>query len=512
MTAPEAQGTSRWDSSWLALILAFAFAFRFAQLDGLAPFIDESADVVLSLDYQSWDVWSRLLHGKLLGYLWFKPILLLAWDPLYAARLFAALAGMASVALTYGLLLTLASRRAALVGAAFLAFLPIVVFHDRLALFDGLMVAAVTAGVLLYVRGGTDRPLTLLTAGFLFGVALFTKAYASLAILLWFPILRRQSVRHSRAVLLAGLGLLVCVLITGLFLAVQLKEGERNLQAALSVPSRFLAPDLSAGQRAGLALRQLGEVFDYLRGYNGWAFFPVVLLAGFLPGSRWKLRLELLATWLLSCLILAAAFQFFFSRYLLLTLPVLALLVALVVDDCMATVRTTSRRIKNNWLPLTALLLLALCGLDFVYRDTLIAAQVFSRVLPARDAYQYLWGGPSGFGLREVADKLREVDLTDDRKVICVTRGMGTGTHGAATLPLLLRHAPIRFVHVWLKSNADIQLVRDLPKHSRVVVFVDDPQFLNRQVLAQLNAQPRLLFEIRGTTGRPDYRLFELVR
>ncbi len=512
MIPPEARGVERWGSSLLALILAVACAFRLAQLDGLAPFIDESADLALSVDYQSWDVWSRLLHGKLLGYLWFKPIFLLAWDPLYAARLFSALTGIVSATLVYRLLLTQVSRKAALAGTAFLAFMPLVVFHDRLALFDGFVVASLTAGLLLYLRSRDDQSLlALLAAGFLFGIAVFTKAYALLAILVWLPVLRRRSPAHFRTVLIVGLGFLLCILMMGLFLAAQLSPNVHNLQAAFPVPHRFLAPELSVGERAGLALEQLGQIFGYFHGYNGWAFLPVVLLGALVPGGRRKVRFELLATWLLFCVVLSVAFRFLFSRYLLLSLPALALLVALTVDDCLEKITTIPRRVQA-WAPFTFLMLAAICCAGFLYRDTRIAAQRLDRVLPTRDAYQYLWGAPSGFGLREVADQLQSLDLKDDRKVICVTRGMGTGTHGAATLPLLLRHTPIRFVHLWLKSDEDIQLVRDLPRRSRVVFFVDEPGFLNDEILSRLRAEQKVLFEVKGTTGRPDYRLFDLVR
>jgi hypothetical protein len=333
-----------------------------------------------------------------------------------------------------------------------------------------------------------------------------------LAILIWLPVLRRRPAAHSRTAGIVGLGFFLCILVIGLFLAVQLKEGVQNLEGALGAPHRFLAPDLSAGQRASLALEQLGQISGYLHGYGGWAFLPVILLAALVPGSRWKLRLELFGTWLLYCVIISVAFRVLFSRYLLLSLPVLALLVALTFDDCQDKIRTIPRRARNSWFPLAFLLLLAICCVDFMYRDTLIAAQSPSRVLPARDAYQYLWGGPSGFGLREIADQLQKLDLTDDRKVICVTRGMGTGTHGAATLPLLLRHTPIRFVHLWLESDEDIQFVRDLPRRSRLVFFVDDGEFLNDRMLSRLEAQAKLLFEVKGTKGRPDYRLFEIVR
>jgi len=512
MTGPKPEGGERWDVSLLALVLVSASAFRLAELDGLPPFIDESADLVLSLDYQNWDVWSRLLHGKLLGYLWFKPILLLAWDPLYAARLFSALTGVVSAAVTYWLLLTLVSRKAALAGTAFLAFMPLLVFHDRLALFDGFMVAGLTVALLLYLRWGTDHPLALIAAGFLFGSAIFTKGYALLAILLWLPVLRRRSVSRSRALVLVGLGLLACVLVIGLFLAVQLKEGVQDFEGALGAPYRFLAPDLSAGQRASLALEQLGQIFGYLNGYHGWAFLAVILLAAIVPGSRWRLRLELLVAWLLSCLILAVAIRFLFSRYLLLTLPALSLLVALTFDDCLERIATRSRGWKRGWVPLTFLLLLGVCAADFVYRDALIAAQIPGRVLPARDAYQYLWGAPSGFGLREIAGELRKLDLEDDRKVVCVTRGMGTGTHGAATLPLLLRHTPIRFVHLWLQSEEDIRFVRNFSGRSRLVFFVDEAGFLDDRMLSRLGAHSTLLFEVKGTLGRPDYQLVEIIR
>ncbi|MFB3904088.1 MAG: ArnT family glycosyltransferase [Acidobacteriota bacterium] len=511
MDGPASQRGEKWSASLLTLILAMAAAFRLTDLDGLAPFIDESADLVLTLDYQSWSVWDRLLHGKLLGYLWFKPILLLAWDPLYAARLFSAFIGLISVILTYRLLSALTGTKAALAGTAFFAFMPLGVFHDRLALFDGVMVACVTAAVFFYFCHTDDQPLALLLTGFLFGTGALTKAYALLAVLLWLPVLRRRTFSW-RSLLIVAVGFLVCLLVMGLFLAVELREGVENLEEALKAPNRFLALELSALQRAGLALDQLGQIFGYLNGYNGWVFLPVVLLAALAPGDRRRFRLELLGTWLLSCIILSVAFQFLFSRYLLMTLPAVALLVALAVDDCLKRIRTQRRWTGNTWFTLAVLWLLALCGADVVYRDTLIAAQLPERVLPARDAYQYLWGGPSGFGLREIADRLRKLDLSDERKVICVTRGMGTGTHGAATLLLLLRHEPIRFVHLWLRSEDDIQLVRSLPARSLVVFFVEEPDFLTDQTLSRLGGQLKLLLEVRGTSGRPDYRLFQLVR
>jgi len=75
-----------------------------------------------------------------------------------------------------------------------------------------------------------------------------------------------------------------------------------------------------------------------------------------------------------------------------------------------------------------------------------------------------------------------------------------------------LRHSPIRFLHLWLESEEDIQVVRDLPRSSRVVFLVDEPGFPNDRVFSRLEAQSKLLFEVKGTPGRPDYRLFELVR
>jgi len=508
MKGPKAQSRERWEIPLLALILTAAAAFRLAELDGLPPFIDETAGLVLSVDYQSWDVWSRLLHGKLLGYLWFKPIFLLAWDPLYAGRLFSALAGVLSVVLTYGLLLGQFTRKAALAGTAFIALMPLLVFHDRLALFDGFLVAGLAGALLLYLRPTEDHPLTLLLAGFLLGVVVLTKGYALLGILACFPVLRRRPGSHSRAVMTAVVGLLACILAMTLFLGAQLKGG-LNFEGALNAPQQFLAPDLTASQRLTLGFQQLGQILGYLHGYNGWVFLPAVVLAALGPGSRRRLRLELLATWLLSCVILAFAFRFLFSRYLLVTLPALGILVAVAFDDYFEKRRSDW---KTRVFPLTSLLLFAACAAVFVYSDALIATQSLRRVLPPRDAYQYLWGAPSGFGLREIAAQLRGLDLLGDRKVICVTRGMGTGTHGAATLPILLRHSPVRFVHVWLESDQDLEMIRRLPAEARVVFFVDDPGFLSDQVMTRLGARSKLLFEVKGTTGRPNYRLIELVR
>jgi len=497
----------------LALVMASAGGFRLSQLDGLAPFIDEAADLLLSVDYQNWDVGSRLLHGKLLGYLWFKPVYLVAWDPLYAARLVCALTGVLVVWVVYRLLRTQVEYPAALAGTALMALLPITIFHDRMALFEGFVTLGIVAAVLLYLESGRERPLMLFLAGALLCAAVLTKGYAVLGVAVWLPVLRRRFAGSGgwKGLLSVLLGATASVLVAGVFLVSELSQGSGNLQAAFQAPGRFLAIDLGIGQRAALALEQLAQIFQYLWGYNGWAFVAVLLFAAVLPGRRWRFRLELVAACCLYGVVLSVALRFLFSRYLLVMLPALALLVALAIEDCLDRMGGRVRPVKSAWPALVLLLVLTGCLAGFLYRDTRIAAQSLEGILPDRDAYQYVWGAPSGFGLREIADELARLETEDQRKLVCLTRGMGTGTHGAATLPLILRHRPVRFVHLWMQSEDDFRIVRGLSRQARVVVFEDEPGFVDERMKSGLEADLRLLSEVKGRVGRPDYRLYEVV-
>jgi 4-amino-4-deoxy-L-arabinose transferase-like glycosyltransferase len=107
-----------------------------------------------------------------------------------AARLPSALAGLATIALTFEIGRTLLGWRRGLLAAVVLATSPIVLAYGRLVIFDLPLTAFVTAALYCLVRArqsGDDR-LWLPLAGLAMGLAILTKGPVGIAVplLAWF--------------------------------------------------------------------------------------------------------------------------------------------------------------------------------------------------------------------------------------------------------------------------------------------------------------------------------------
>ncbi|MFI5335944.1 MAG: ArnT family glycosyltransferase [Opitutales bacterium] len=277
MSAPVPSHRRSFFPVWVALPLAVAAWLRWRHLGILDPFVDEGANILTALDPRVRAAFEPLAQGRPLLVWLFVPA---GWFPehaLWAARMMTACAGLATMAALGWALHLLGGRRAALWGLWLWAVLPVAVWHERLALQDPFVTAALAGALALLAAG--SRPAATRSqvwwhagAGLLFGTAFLLKISALFALPwlgLWHFALQRH---YGRPVLDRRLAALAVGVIAPLLL---LGTGLLHLGAGLG---RYDALPVSGGGFAGLAaLHRLQIWLGWYSGYGGW---PLLLLFG----------------------------------------------------------------------------------------------------------------------------------------------------------------------------------------------------------------------------------------
>lgn len=149
------------------IILLCGLFFRAFNIDALSPIVDETGHLWESINYSMYSPLDRILSGKYLGYLFYKPIYLISWDPLYTARLFTALISIVTAYYTYKIALLLYSHYAGVIAMACYLISPFTYFHDRQAIFDPLASAFFAASLYYFIVGFQKRS-GILISGFIF--------------------------------------------------------------------------------------------------------------------------------------------------------------------------------------------------------------------------------------------------------------------------------------------------------------------------------------------------------
>jgi 4-amino-4-deoxy-L-arabinose transferase-like glycosyltransferase len=376
------------------------------HLMALPAFEDEGTQLRLIARFIGAGEWLQpLLEGKPFETWLMAPLALGAPHPLAAIRAVHVLAGVVGTALTFRLAAQVSERGTAMVCAALFAVCPFVVYLQRLALADILLC---TAGVwvLLSVLAFNQQPTWRRTATL--AVSLVVTAMCKLpvgfvfiaatpaALLLmsrsadWLRapngVVRRALLAHLPALLLA---LLVCV-----FAVIRMRLGK---SAGFGLQD-LLAVGLGTG---GNIAATTGVVRPTLLGELSAQLSWPMLVLGFIGAAAalrlrdWRLR-WLLAAGAVPMLFIALLARFWFSRYLLFTLPPL-IIVATCGWRSLLPVAGPRR-------PAAALLLLATC-LGYLGNQTmrLILDPLAANWSPV-DRFQYIEGWGSGYGYPAAAD------------------------------------------------------------------------------------------------------------
>ncbi len=119
--------------------------------------VDETGALWESVSYNMYLLFDRLVGGKYLGYLFYKPIFLGAHNPFYFARVLTALFSTLTVLFIYKIGRILDERVVGVIAALLYAISPYALFHDRQAIFDSIVTTFLSISLYMFVRGYYDK-------------------------------------------------------------------------------------------------------------------------------------------------------------------------------------------------------------------------------------------------------------------------------------------------------------------------------------------------------------------
>ncbi|KKU03474.1 MAG: hypothetical protein UX05_C0001G0103 [Candidatus Amesbacteria bacterium GW2011_GWC2_45_19] len=314
--------------------------------------------------------------------------------------LFCALAGLGTV-IGIGLAsyFLFSNIRLSILTTLLAAVLPYLVFFDRMALADSLLAMFLVWTFNFSYLSFIHRRLDLaMFAGFALGFAWLTKSPAIFAFFLLplnFLFIPKYSAKN---ILISSFYFLVSVAIAfGMYNILRL--GPEFHQIALR-NADYVFP------LAEILRHLLDPLLPHLKdSFLFFAYFltPLGLLAaitGILAGgrSRWRTRLVLAAWWLGPVLVQSAIARAFTARYLLFTVPFAAILIGHALEHI-------GQRTQKHFLSMAAAGLIILPALAM---DYLAVARPESLPLPRIERSGYLEDWTAGYGLRDVAQRLRQ--------------------------------------------------------------------------------------------------------
>jgi 4-amino-4-deoxy-L-arabinose transferase-like glycosyltransferase len=390
----------------VALLLLGSLAF--VHLMALPAFEDEGSQLRWVWRIVEAGEWLQPLgDGKPLEAWPVVPLVRLGFHPLSAARALHVLAGMVGAVLTYQLARQIADRWTAFVAGVLFALCPFVVYLQRLALSDIFMCVAglwVILSVIKFIKRPDGRRAVLLAMSLVlaafckFPVGFFFLIAMPLALLLMPSHERRELLRppalknligaHAPAVLLAA------AVVVAAFIRVRSGRsagfGLQDLMGIGAGSYHDIAATIGIG-RPNLATELSTQL--------SWPV-TVIALVGLVAGALindWRRR-WLILVGLLAMLGIGLLAQFWFSRYLLFTIP--PLIIAAVSGWRSLSLRAGRFRLAVQ------LGVLAVCVGFMGRQSALIILDPLGAKWSPLDRLQYIEGGGSGYGYPEAAQFL----------------------------------------------------------------------------------------------------------
>jgi len=432
------------------LILALFFLLRLYGLTIIPVFADEAI-------YIRWAQVMRaeptlrflpLFDGKQPLFMWLViPFLKLISDPLVAGRMVSVFGGLGTLVGIFLLTLSLIRKASvALIAALLYAIVPFAVFFDRMALADSLLscfgVWILYSGVLLVQYQRLDFAMI---TGMVLGGAFLTKSPAQFfAVLLPTAYLLRISFsKKIKQICLISLIKQVALWLVIYFFAFGifniLRLGPNFQMIALRNKDYVFPLNHILTNPFDPFQFHLKEIWEWLGALLSWPIF-LISFFGILIGFR-KYRREtvLLLVWLLIPLLVQAEYaKVFTARYIFFSVPLVLVFSAI---GLFAIYEFLSRRVVHHILiydALMSVLLLGTFAVGALKLDYQFLANPQAAPLPRRERSGYLEEWTSGYGIKEVANYLRE--KSKSQKILVGTEGyFGTLPDG---LQIYLEKAP----------------------------------------------------------------------
>jgi 4-amino-4-deoxy-L-arabinose transferase-like glycosyltransferase len=398
-------------------------ATRFIGLTKLPIFVDEGIHIGWAVRVWQGFPFTPLEDGKLLQ-VWLAS-LVVPWasNTLWAARAVTVLIGGLALYACFQIGARLYSREAGFLCAALYVVCPFTLFYDRMALADGFLSTFAALTLLWSIALVQDKKIHYaVLLGVAMAAAILSKMPGLLALFtpLCTVILLGKPPRVRVAKQLA--------LSYGITLALTLFPIVRFLQTTHQGEEKSLMGE-GAAKLVSQFVANTQEGFQWL-----WFYWtpPILILgvAGFVFAIAKRRREYLLPgiVSLIPLLAFTAGSRIWFPRYLLLaTVPVLSLVAGIVTSAAHWKRLSRLSEFKAGRHALSIFLVL-LVGL-FAWRvDWLLLTNPVRAPLPVVDRVQYIEAWPSGYGVAEAADYLRQ-EAKLEGSIVVVHHELGDSTN-----------------------------------------------------------------------------------
>lgn len=403
----------------LSVISVAFLVTRLTNLLLLPLFTDESIYIywakVIASTHAQWFI--SLTDGKPPLLIWMISFLLSIFPSdwyLLAGRLPSVAAGLIGCIAIYKTGELVFSKRAGIIAAALYILCPMLLFYDRMALFDSSLTAMLITSVYFAIRTGKSRRLSDgLAWGFFLGLAFLSKPTA----LVFLPLT-----------------------VFAAFMTVPLTDGKKYAKklSVLSLVAIVLAEIMNNLQRISSAYpamvrknqqfqQPLSELLSHpfaltagnLKGFFFWTVdyytWPLLIfgIIALLYGLRTRTQsiLMLLVLWFVPLFLLATIGREIFPRYILLVVPYFLLIVAYGIDQLLS----------HKTFRYAGFVVIIGLSIPLMSFDYLLLTSPQKAPLPLSDANQYVLQHPSGYGLSEVYAFLRKE--SEKEKITVVTQG-----------------------------------------------------------------------------------------
>lgn len=407
----------RWSwAVWPGLVAVFLRVHGITDLD---LFVDEGANIFTALDGRVRVAFEPLEQGRPWLVHLFRPA---GWVPEHALTVARLMAG-GSALVTMGALavvcVQLAQPAAAKWAVWLWAVLPFAVWHERFALQDPFVTAALAAALALGLTASREDArypaATMAAAGLAIGVAFLLKISALVA-LPWMAVIGLGASRlpgYRRF----GAGLGWAAGGAAALVVASLGTGLPKLGSSLG---RYHAPPDLGADAVSAAFERLHVWLGWYFGFGGWALVALIAWASAAAARSGGIVLWLGGAWLLSVPVGSFVFTNHYERY---ALPDHAAMVLFVA--CAVAAPAAGRwRWAAAGAGAAALAMLAWASLR-IARDPARAP------VPEASIRQYVTGPWSGLGVRELRDFLiGYADRNRTRCFVITPRFMSPGSYG----------------------------------------------------------------------------------
>lgn len=455
----------------LLSIFGLALIIRIVNLTSLPIFTDEAIYIRWTQIANADPAWRfiSLTDGKQPLFIWFNIISQRLFnDPLFAGRVISAIAGAFTALGLYFLGSLLFNKRIALISSFIWAVFPLAVWYDRLALMDSLLacfaVWSLWLEVLLVKSLRLDVALIL---GLVLGGGLLTKSSAQFFIY-WLPfnlLVSALKIKKPNKKIFSWIGLVFVAIIIALSInSIQRLSpfyyiiGLKNLTFIYSGREIFSFGLLQNWQRFW---GNLSGLLSWLSIYLTPSFIFLILLSLINFKNHFKVKLYLISCFLFPFLALTFFGKVLYSRFFLfMTVP----LVILIADGI-----EKINQIKNHFLLFVIYFLLFSYPLYFTSK---IIFNPLMAPLPKVDRGQYLDDWPSGWGIKEVVEYLKQE--SKGKKIAIGTEGT-FGLTPAALEIYLQGNQNVEIKGFWPISDG-LSWLKDKAKEKETFLMFKDTQ------------------------------------